>query len=305
MRRLFVFGCSFTNYEWPTWADLLGLEFEQYENWALPGIGNRAIAERLAECHARNNITEHDTVIVQWSSHIRHDWYKEYFNKEENAIDGWAVHHTSEHYVKHKKNIDALFSEKGYVLHTLNMITLAQALLTSTGCKWLMTSLGDIRNMGYDNVFTNRSYIGATSDTDTLELIKTVNSSSSWLVWEKFPEFKIYAKIWDNENWLEPMFKTVRANKDKIWIFEKDGYIDLHPTPYLHNEWLTQNLKPKLSITYNYDSARNIIVEKFNQLKASGKYSCEEFFDLSNALIKKLIKDKNIPLLNKDVLTGF
>jgi hypothetical protein len=304
MGRLFVFGCSFTNYSWPSWADLLGLEFEHYENWGLAGIGNRAIAERVAECHARNTITESDTVIVQWSSHIRHDWYKDYFNKEENAIDGWAVHHTADHYIKHKKNIDALFSEKAYMMHTLNMITLVQSLLTLTGCKWLMTSLGDIRNMGYDNVFANRTYIGATDDIDTLDLIKTVNGSSQWLLWEKFPEYKIYDKIWNNDNWVDPMFKIIRANKDKIWRYD-DGYVDLHPTPYLHNLWLTQNLKPKLDIAYNYDSERDIIVKKFDQLKASGHYSADEFFDLSEALVKKLIKDKNIPLLDKDVLTGF
>ena len=51
MRRLFTFGCSFTAYgPIPTWADFLGLEFEQYENWGMSGIGNRGIAERVAEC---------------------------------------------------------------------------------------------------------------------------------------------------------------------------------------------------------------------------------------------------------------
>ena len=55
--RLFVFGCSFTMYEWPTYADFLGYEFDQFENWGFPGLGNRAIAERVAECHIKNNFT--------------------------------------------------------------------------------------------------------------------------------------------------------------------------------------------------------------------------------------------------------
>ena len=46
--RLFVFGCSFTMYAWPTYADFLGYEFDHYENWGFPGLGNRAIAERVA-----------------------------------------------------------------------------------------------------------------------------------------------------------------------------------------------------------------------------------------------------------------
>ncbi len=40
-------------YAWPTYADFLGYEFDYYENWAFPGLGNRAIAERVAECHVK------------------------------------------------------------------------------------------------------------------------------------------------------------------------------------------------------------------------------------------------------------
>ena len=42
-----------------------------YENWGFPGLGNRAIAERVAECHIKNNITKDDTVLVQWSTHTQ------------------------------------------------------------------------------------------------------------------------------------------------------------------------------------------------------------------------------------------
>ena len=66
MRRLFTFGCSYTSWNWPTWADLLGLEVEHFENWGHAGIGNRAIAERVAECHIKNKFTiklQHQSVI--------------------------------------------------------------------------------------------------------------------------------------------------------------------------------------------------------------------------------------------------
>jgi len=35
MKRLFTFGCSFTHFDWPTWANLLGLdnEYDLCENW--------------------------------------------------------------------------------------------------------------------------------------------------------------------------------------------------------------------------------------------------------------------------------
>jgi hypothetical protein len=47
MKRLFALGCSFTSYAWPSYADFAGLYFDEYENWAFPGLGNRALLERL------------------------------------------------------------------------------------------------------------------------------------------------------------------------------------------------------------------------------------------------------------------
>jgi hypothetical protein len=301
MKRLFVFGCSFTNYDWPTWADMLSLEFEYFENWAMPGLGNRAIAERLAECHAKNNINADDTVIVQWSSHIRQDWYKDEFNKEENSFEGWAVHYHSQYYNEHKKYIDKLFSEKAVALHTLNMIVLSQSLLKSTGAKWFMTSLGDIRNLGYDNLFNKRDGVVVTDD-ETKELAK---DQTDWLLWKKFPEFKIYKHLWDNDRWIEPLFKIVRANKDRIWAFEKNNYVDWHPTPYMHNLWLNQKLKPKLDIEYNYDSVREYVVTKIDLLKNSGSYSSDEFFDLVEILVDRMIEEKLVKLPNKHNRVGF
>ena len=52
MRRLFTFGCSYTSWNWPTWADLLGLEVEHFENWGHAGIGNRAIAAEFLQINS-------------------------------------------------------------------------------------------------------------------------------------------------------------------------------------------------------------------------------------------------------------
>ena len=64
MGRLFTFGCSYTSWNWPTWADILALDYEHSENWGHAGLGNRAIAERVAECHLKNKFTKIDKVIV-------------------------------------------------------------------------------------------------------------------------------------------------------------------------------------------------------------------------------------------------
>ena len=62
-KRFFAFGCSYTSYGWPTWANLLSLNFDEYHNWALAGLGNRAIAERVAEANARYKFDKDDLVV--------------------------------------------------------------------------------------------------------------------------------------------------------------------------------------------------------------------------------------------------
>jgi hypothetical protein len=275
MRRLFVFGCSFTSYIWPTWADMLSFEYDHYENWAIAGLGNRGILERLVECHTKNKFTKDDTIIVQWSSHVRYDWYSE--ATEDGKIVGWAVNRIKGPVSKYKKCFDQIYSDKAYALHTLNFISLAQNLLKQSECCWFMTSLGDIRNLGYDNVFSKKPI-----EDITISAVK-------WELWQRFPELKIYESIWtDNtENWIDPIFPFVIKNKDKIWKFNKDNYLDLHPTPEIHNLWLNQKLKPKLSIEYNYDYIRETMSEKSQMLKQATDCTLDDF---SEALEKLFIK---------------
>ena len=72
-KRFFAFGCSFTNYIYPTWADLIGNYYPSYQNWGFCGGGNQLIANSLYECHAVNQISNNDTVIVMLTSYTRSD----------------------------------------------------------------------------------------------------------------------------------------------------------------------------------------------------------------------------------------
>jgi hypothetical protein len=73
---MFSFGCSWTNFIWPTYADIIAWDLElPFENWGKMGCGNQAIQSRLAECDMINNITKDDLVLLQWSSWTREDRY--------------------------------------------------------------------------------------------------------------------------------------------------------------------------------------------------------------------------------------
>lgn len=75
MRRLFTFGCSFTNYRWSTWADCLAPEFDYFENWGQAGGGNQYIFNSIVEADCRHKFGANDTVVVCWTSHMRDDRY--------------------------------------------------------------------------------------------------------------------------------------------------------------------------------------------------------------------------------------
>lgn len=76
MTRLFTFGCSFTWWPWPTWADIIAYDLDiPHYNWGMPGLGNVGIHSRLLECDLRNKFTKDDVILVVWSSWTREDRY--------------------------------------------------------------------------------------------------------------------------------------------------------------------------------------------------------------------------------------
>ena len=97
--RFFAFGCSFTLYKWPTWADYLyaGGIAETYENWALPGGSNDFIFHSLIECDSLRGITSEDLVIFGWSHPSRNSWYNKHTNRWEHL-----------NYIQQKKRSSAL-----------------------------------------------------------------------------------------------------------------------------------------------------------------------------------------------------
>jgi len=73
-KRFFAFGCSFTNYFWPTWADIIAHDLQiPSQNWGISGLGNVAIATRMIECDIKNTFTPDDLIVVLWSTWHRED----------------------------------------------------------------------------------------------------------------------------------------------------------------------------------------------------------------------------------------
>lgn len=255
-KRLFVFGCSYTNYAWPTWANFLSIEYQNYQNWAMPGLGNRAIAERVAECCCRHEFNENDIVIVQWSSHLRNDWYNLIENG--NGTGGWRTRGSIFNYINlekvyDRKWIERFWFEPAYIMHSINNIRLVQGLLESTGCQYYMTGMGDIREIGSDivtDVIHGENVSG--SQQDRAEAVKL----GKHLLYFREPAFEIYEKqIWQDraDRWLEPLNPFSIRYSEFNWHFvdktSQTHYQDYHPTPKQHVHWIEKNLKDRLNLS--------------------------------------------------------
>lgn len=121
--RLFTFGCSFTQYIWPTWADILGKEFAYYENWGQSGAGNHYIFYSLIECIERNKITSNDTVIIMWSSSDREDRYINNVWQTPGGLGNQTFYN--------KNFIENYYDKRGHQLTDLLTITATKKLLES------------------------------------------------------------------------------------------------------------------------------------------------------------------------------
>lgn len=144
--RFFTFGCSFTQYFWPTWADIIAhSNFQNFENWGQLGAGNHYIFNSLVECHLKNKLTKHDTVAIMWTSVARED---RYVNKQWITPGNIYTQSTySEELVKE-------FSDtRGFYIRDLALIYATKSLLDSIGCQYYFMSMVPINNsVQYDRI---------------------------------------------------------------------------------------------------------------------------------------------------------
>jgi hypothetical protein len=134
--RLFTFGCSFTNYLWPTWANLLGREFDYFENWGKSAAGNMFIFNQLIECVHSKKLNAGDTAIIMWSSTNREDRYIN--NKWECSGNIYVSNKFGSDFTK------KLMDDKGGLLKDLALISAAKDVLELRGIEYYFLSAFDL-----------------------------------------------------------------------------------------------------------------------------------------------------------------
>ena len=258
--RLFTFGCSFTNYHWPTWADILARQFSYYENWGNSGAGNFFIFNSLVEAVKRRNITSDDTVIVMWSSIAREDRYV----KNKWLLSGSI--YTQEIY--DHKFVENFADPTGYLLRDISYVYAAKTILESINCKWIFLSivpfacyedcivswfsidkkilslyskeLGCIRPSVYESVFNLNwlSRVGYRNFQDLKDSYLACKGANWPETWEEF-----YQKYTTNS-----IGKYEDEILNKFKFGEKLIRTDYHPTPVEHLEYLIKTV-PEFNVS--------------------------------------------------------
>lgn len=203
--RLFTFGCSFTQYNWATWADLLGREFESYVNYGRSGGGNLFISSTIAEAVIRENITKNDTVMVMWTNVTREDRY----------IHDWVLPgniFTQETYPE--EFVKKFITVRGCYVKDMAQIYLIDKLLENIGCKYEFMSMVDMENYSQYNLKNSNNVAQ-----DIFDLYKSTLN-----------KFKPSVhKVLFNCNWdSRPILDNLR--------------LDSHPLPLEHIEYINKVL---------------------------------------------------------------
>ena len=130
-KRLFTIGCSFTEYFYPTWANVLSKSMPDAEfyNLGLSGTSNPFIANRLVEANLKFKLCETDLVIIMWTTTCRETHYARgcWFNPGN-------IFSQSEY---NKEFVDKFADPDGYLIRDLATIEMATSYANNLPCDYL------------------------------------------------------------------------------------------------------------------------------------------------------------------------
>lgn len=103
-KRFFAFGCSLTRYHYATWADYIGVNFEEYYNFGISGICNTSIANRVVESNYRFNFnSDTDYVVVSLTGIRRMSFFNSKLPSDTHTL-GWLAKGDLFEYEKNNPN---------------------------------------------------------------------------------------------------------------------------------------------------------------------------------------------------------
>jgi hypothetical protein len=219
MKRLFTFGCSYTQFQWPTWADFIGTTYDYYENWGKAGSGNHIIASKLYECHYVNNINKDDTVLIMLSSCDRFD----YIDNNSKWCTGGNIY--GENHTLYGYFTEKAWNQENSLYNTWYNVKTIITLLDSIGCNYKIMKGFDFFSIDGNKELFDKGIL------NFKRIVNIKNYFDSLSLGESMAEFH---------------------NKNTITYKFSNGEEDGHPTITVHHEWVKQNMpeyyKPKMEL---------------------------------------------------------
>jgi hypothetical protein len=215
-KRFFAFGCSFTNYKWPTWADIIGHDIPVYENWGEPGAGNHFIFNSFIEANTRYTFTKDDLVIIMWSFSEREDRYLK--NKwQHDTVDSIEKTYGT-------KWVKQFYQDgRSFLIRDLAYIQAVQTILKNAECDWC--------NLLYADFFRSSKISSELKN-------NKINRDSAIGTWKKELENILkgnqVSDIFDNSDVIhlyQDIFKNISYVYEDYKHEDTIDRIDKHPIP--------------------------------------------------------------------------
>ncbi len=238
-KRFFAFGCSFTNYQWPTWADIIGHPIPHYENWGKSGAGNQFIFNSIIECNRRNKFNEDDLVIVMWTSCSREDRYVD---------NNWLVAATENRKNVYGKDWVKKFANqgKGLMIRDFATIDATQQLLDNFKCDWV--NLNGLPLIRFDVDQAEKDIKCGIVTLDDIEHRWTLQQSMLSQNKDHWDEYladrevvELYKSMFSNIK--EPLLNRILENN------QRPNFGDKHPKPSESLDYINDVLPNNLQVT--------------------------------------------------------
>lgn len=218
---IYALGCSYTQYFWPTWADII-IAGHGGANLGYSGFGNTAISNRAFHLTQRVNLQPTDTVIVAWSTVNREDR-----SKDGQWLGGGNVYN-NKHY--NEDFLMTFWDDSDALNKTLMQIYFVNEALRGK-VNFLQTTM-----LGTDYMFDE--YLPDSAfrySQPLLEMARTLVNNYDWL-----------RPI--DRGFNETETGIVRRRPSVTVRFKSGHYkVDHHPTPLQHLFWVKETLPELLT----------------------------------------------------------
>lgn len=208
-KRFLSFGCSFTDYHWMTWADIISEEISESYKYAQAGAGNFYIFQSFNEALIHHKICKDDLVMIMFSNVTREDR----FTKNRGWITPGNLYYQDEY---DKNFIDKFLCHHGYLMRDLNIANSLKTMLDYIGCDYALMSIVPFQSLKSDSLL--------------IENIEYLENFYKDILKEILPSpFEIIFNFDWNSRKRRPQYHV---------SWKKEKYIDNHPTPEEHLEYL-------------------------------------------------------------------